>query len=762
MEARDSNNLMEKLISGKEIISELQKRKSDYIYQSISKKYKEEIEEALTKGWEQDKEFKTVIRFRKFKSHDVRFEDRVWTLFALLGFSTLNKDRNFRVPYDKNNPLLTQQIDVFAKDDESILIIECKSATQNKKGDFKKELDAIKGNIGGIVSSLRKLFPGTKLKYKYIFATENYALSDLDLDRLKALNAIHFDSDTIEYYTKMYDQIGLATRYQLLGALFAGQEIPEMDNRIPAIKGNMGGHTYYAFSIEPEKLLKISFVLHRSKANTNMMPTYQRIIKKNRLRAIHKFIDEEKGYFPNSVVISIDSGKNKELQFDLANTQVPSSIASAGILHLPKKYKSAFIIDGQHRLYGYANSQYKQSNSIPVVAFLNLERSEQVKLFMQINENQKAVSKNLRVTLKSDLLWSSSDYTEQMTALRSRIALYLGEDRHSALFNKISVGEDCRIITLPQIDLALKRTNFFGRVTKSNIEELGIFFKGNIDDAYENTIQYLAQCFDYIKDNIKDIWDSDNNIILINKGVYSLILIFSDLASHVIQNGSIDKSCTSPKLIFKEVQNYLDSVIHFYKDMDEETMTDLKSAYGTNGDRKYWRTVQKYIRDQYADFNPEGLDEYLKKESKEFNTKAFEYIRAIETFFKDDFKRRLIDEYGEKLWFKKGVPPKIGESAVTLMYQKNREIENENEEVTEWDCINIIAYREIALKNWKIFEEAYTRPNEKKISGGKDAKTEWMVKIERLRNKNFHSYSVTEEEYYFIEDIHNWLLGGNI
>lgn len=251
-------------------------------------------------------------------------------------------------------------------------------------------------------------------------------------------------------------------------------------------------------------------------------------------------------------------------------------------------------------------------------------------------------------------------------------------------------------------------------------------------------------------------WDERDNIITINKGVYALILVFSDLATHVLRNNkSIDKS--NPKQIFGEVKTYLDSVILFYQEIDEDTAKDLKSAYGTNGDRKYWRTLQKYIRDTYPDFNPEGLDDYLKSEEKIFNIKAFEYIREIETFFKEDFKARLIDEYGDKLWFKKGVPAKTGEEAARLMYQKNREIENENEEVTEWDCINIIAYREIALKNWKLFEKAYTRQGEEKISGGKEAKTEWMAKVERLRNQNVHSYYVTEEEYYFLEEVHNWL-----
>lgn len=115
---------------------------------------------------------------------------------------------------------------------------------------------------------------------------------------------------------------------------------------------------------------------------------------------------------------------------------------------------------------------------------------------MQINENQKAVSKNLRNTLNADLLWTSEDYTEQLKALRSRIAIVLGENRNSALYNKISIGEDKKIITTQQIDIALKKSNFLGKVTKSKIEELGSFYKGNLEEAYENLITFLLVSFD--------------------------------------------------------------------------------------------------------------------------------------------------------------------------------------------------------------------------------------------------------------------------
>ncbi len=62
-------------------------------------------------------------------------------------------------------------------------------------------------------------------------------------------------------------------------------------------------------------------------------------------------------------------------------------------------------------------------------------------------------------------------------------------------------------------------------------------------------------------------------------------------------------------------------------------------------------------------------------------------------------------------------------------------------------------------KNWsEIFEKHYTKPGEEKISGGKDAKTSWMQKLERIRNQNFHSYSVKEEEYDFLCELNEWLI----
>lgn len=744
--------LLGKLVGESEINKLIKQKRKENLTESINPSEKEKY---LTEGWIIVKEFKNSIKVSKPKSLDLAFEDEVWSLFALMGYKFLNKDRNFNLPYDKNNPNQTKQIDVFAKDDETILIVECKSSESNKRGDFKKELESYIGIIEGIRKSLLALFPRSKYKFKFILATKNLSISEDDLIRLEKLKGIHLNDENIEYFFQLHSQLGPASRYQFLGSIFEGQEIPEMENKIPAVRGKMGGHTYYSFATEPENLLKIGYVLHRNKANVNMMPTYQRLIKKTRLKSVSVFI-ENGGYFPNSVVISIDA---KNCNFDPANTQVSSTISDVGILHLPKKYKSAFIIDGQHRLYGYSNSEFKNKNTIPVVAFVNLSRDEQVQLFMQINENQKAVSKDLRNTLNADLLWTSENLIDQQKALCSRISIYLGEDRNSPLYGKISIGEDIKTITLQLITNALKRSRFLGKVSKSRIEEIGLFYNGDLDSTYDRLKDFIAKAFEYLSLNIEEEWKKEaEGLILMNRGVYGFILLLSDIVYFLDEQKIIDSKKTPINKIIAESKTYIDPIIHFIRDVTIEQREELKKAYGAGGENKYWRTFQKIVRETHKKFNPEGLDEYLTKQEKQNNDRAFAVIREIETFFNKDFKNKLEEKFG-KMWFKKGVPPQIGDDAVALATKKNRDIENEEDEVEPWDCINIIAYRAIAVKNWQdVFEKDYTRPGEEKIGGGKEEKTKWMVKLEFLRNQNVHSYFVTEDELKFLEELYDWLI----
>ena len=769
--------IFSKLVSQEDIDPVHRERKKEFVYETIpciDDEQKEQVrKEYEDSGWIFDRLYTKSIKMKRPKEHHVLFENKVWMLFSNLKFEWLNRGADLALPYDKSKPPNTQQIDVFAKDDETAIYIECKSSKKKGTSSLKEVLEAWKTKKGGIEDSINKLFPGQILKKKFILFTENLDLSDKDKERLGNLGGVHFDETKLEYYSKMFAQIGQAAKYQLLADIFAGTEIPELDNRIPAIQGKMGGHTYYSFSIEPQKLLKISYVLHRNKANENMMPTYQRIIKKKRLKDIREFLDNEEnpGYFPNSVIINIDTN-GKKLKWDNASPQVDNAISKIGVLHLPKKFRSAYVIDGQHRLYGYSESKYRENNSIPVVAFINLKRDEQVNLFMQINENQKSVPKTLRETLKSDLLWTSKDLREQMDALRSRVAIYLGEKNSAVFDDYMSIGEDNKVITPTAISTGLNKSNFLGKVDKNKIIELGSFYNGNLDDTLEKLYSFLNDSFRILIDKLSyDFSQGKDSFLFVNKGVTASIMLFSDIVDYIKERHGMTYNRANKEIFMSHVQDCLAPLTDFIKNLDEDVKTALKTEKGASAPTKYWRKFQAAIHAVDNDFNPDGLKEYIENEERALNDTTYAMIRDIESYMQNDFKEKLIERYNEEWAWKKGVPDKIADTAEDKMRKKNR-TRSKAEETDEWDNLDLIHYRMIADKNWSymvpgddgknknvnFFKIHYMRPGDESLK--KEEQHKWLVKLNDIRKIVSHvsSDQVGEEEYNFVKDLHDWLI----
>ena len=112
--------LRDSLIPQKLIVAEARRRLSPDLFVSVQSR---EIPGRESEGWVVDERNKKSVRLRKPKPHDVAFEDRVWAAFAKLDFVALNKDRRLTIRYGQSVGE-TQQVDVFAADDEVVLVID--------------------------------------------------------------------------------------------------------------------------------------------------------------------------------------------------------------------------------------------------------------------------------------------------------------------------------------------------------------------------------------------------------------------------------------------------------------------------------------------------------------------------------------------------------------------------------------------------------------------------------------------------------------
>ena len=398
-------------------------------------KKKAELEEK--DGWSILRLNKKSIRMKKEKPFDERLEDEVWCILSRMGFDELSKDRQFKINIGDDIP--DRQLDVFAKDKETALFIECTSCEERKR-------KSLANLIEKIVSIRKKIFEKARIHYghesklqmKWGIATRNIEWYEADIKKCIEENIFILKDSNIEYYKKLVDHLKEASKYQLLAHIFRNEKIKNLSLIVAATRGKEGKTIFYNFLLKPYDLLKISYISHKKGDDIDDFDTYQRMLAPNRLKKIGKYIDEG-GQFPTNIVVNIKTTKG--LRFE---KQKDIGTSAYGQLYLPSQYASVWIIDGQHRLYGYSyskRSEKKNSDTtvFPVLAYVNLPSEKEAEMFISINCEQVKVSRNLLNEIYSSLKWDSDDFKDRIDGLCSRITMNLNSISSSPIFERVIV-----------------------------------------------------------------------------------------------------------------------------------------------------------------------------------------------------------------------------------------------------------------------------------------------------------------------------------
>ena len=622
----------------KEMRDQYKARKNPFdvvsVYHNQADKYKD-------MGFRETKATKRKVTLAKEKDTGRQFEDQVWCLFYELGFKALNNDDNLKVQWGEY-PGDSQQLDIVAVNEECIIVVECKAASKSTQHSFKSELYNMEHYMDGVTRALHDTY-GEDKKVKFVFATRNYRFEEdcEDLQRMRHAGIYHLNENAFSYMVSLVKSYKGASIYQFMGLMFKDEAINDTDICIPALKGKMGEQEYFIFSIEPATLLKVGFVLHRTKVNDSMAPTYQRLLVPSRLKGITKFIDEG-GYFPNSIIINFSTPqKGLEVAFEeMAHTD--DSATKLGVLHIPNAYGIAYIIDGQHRLYGYANTDKKTSNTIPVVAFNQMPSEEQLQIFMDINQNQKAVSPSLRLDLEEDLYWNAERLDSRMKALRSSIIKSLSANSNNVLYGKISVGEDVAELAFKPFDTALSKS---GLIPKANYSQwvgdtdrcLYNIHETNSDkamkDARKRITQYLDGVYNILENNMDETIQKD--FLFSNRATYAIIVLAGSLHAFVSSLKEHNAMTPIPEQL-EAVKPYFEHLAKELNSLSNEAKANITGSLGQGADIFYLRSFQNLVNSGYPEYAPDELrlwketqDQSLQEEGKSHREKIRECIQTL-------------------------------------------------------------------------------------------------------------------------------------
>ena len=739
--------------------SAFSKRKDDYLHISVHPADKTQHEE---QGWETEREGKTKVRLRREKPHDQALEDQTWCLFYRMGYPVLNGPR-FKIRYIRRDGSAGEkQIDVFAKDDETVIVAECKSKEVRGRRTLQKDLHETEALQKAIVDSVHATFGRDfRPKFIWLYITRNIIWSEPDVERATSINVRIITESEMQYFDSFIRHMGPAGRYQFLAEFLGGQSIPALANKkVPATRGQLGGRKFYSFVSSPRHLLKVAFVNHQALNHPDGRPAYQRMISPSRIREIQQFVEND-GYFPTNILLNF----TEKCRFDLLPNKENADVGiKFGWLYLPDKYKSAWVIDGQHRLYGYSHlSGDFLDHPIAVIAFEQMPVVEEANLFVTINQKQKNVQPSVIVSLQAELKLDSPDAKERLGAIASTIVKHLNGDATGPFSLRFSthgvIAEENQSLTVPEMVHGLTRSGLLGRVHQKN------FIPGPLcgvtdSDTLKRAKRFLNLYFLGLRDANPERWEGARECyVSTNPGIRAHLLLVAETMRYLDIRKSIDPLLLEESDLAKKVLAVVKPALEFVRTgSDSELREKFSRKFGEGGVKDYFENLCELICAENLDFGSDDLRKNLALKSDLRIAAANQDVISIGTRISDALFAKLkavhgVNELrsGQKAYWENGVE---SQKAKTEAYK--RQVEDKREKQALEAYLNLLELRDIIKQknNWPRVSELFNipMPGER----GKTYYLDWMEKFNELRRIPSHpsgGRTYTEEDYEFIKYI---------
>lgn len=163
--------------------------------------------------------------------------------------------------------------------------------------------------------------------------------------------------------------------------------------------------TVFTFSYDPYKMLPLAHVYRKDHlpliVDGDGSNNYQRMLISSKIKKIREILISDPDFmFPNNILIVLTGGSSYD------NT--------SKTLRIPKKYGEISIIDGQHRLFSYADNAIKDGSSGETKVFITAIKFDtassvdiekfSARAFIEINFNQTKIARTHIKSISYDIL----------------------------------------------------------------------------------------------------------------------------------------------------------------------------------------------------------------------------------------------------------------------------------------------------------------------------------------------------------------------
>lgn len=395
----------------------------------------------------------------------LEFKRDVIDFLHKMDFNDINGRADFRID--------GKQVDAgFGTLSKTYVIVSCTTRNRSTSdGSIELKINELKSSYNTLLKGLNSIDSLRNYNdMRMVLAIRGITLTDRDKELCRKDPKVYiWDEQFFEYYETLHSKIGVYAKYELQRELDLRLQESEFVafRDIPSLKINVGnGNFYYLAAIDPLDLLKITYVARRERGDQSF---YQRMINEGKVKQIaYQIYKNNLSFFNNLILSSLDE---EGIEF---NEIISHDNVSLGKLTFNNNLKSLWIVDGQHRLYGYSKvKDYSKLNhpKIPLSLIVSKSEVDQGSIFISINTNQTLLSEDYKWDLYGVY---KSEWKRNVSALTPRFLNNLPNLKGR--------------IYIPSMS-PIRKKGYIGisKIGRTIYEQTKLFY-GNLDDNKPNQI----------------------------------------------------------------------------------------------------------------------------------------------------------------------------------------------------------------------------------------------------------------------------------